>query len=192
MRQRRWLELLVDYALKINYHPGKVNNVADALSQKTQTNMGCILTYRQELLRELDQMEIEVCVYGKNTTLATLLIHPSIIGEIKIIQVEDKDLQYIMERMKNKKETDFSIKENGSLWYKERLCIPDKKELKKNILREAHSTPYTAHPGSTKMYQDLKSIYWWINMKIETIKYVAQCLTCQQVKVKHQKPGRTL
>ena len=80
--------------------------------------------------------------------------------------------------MKKEKETEFSIKKDGALWYRERLCVPNNKEMKKKILREAHSTPYTAHSGSTKMYQDVKSTYWWINMKREITEYVAQCLTC--------------
>ena len=48
------------------------------------------------------------------------------------------------------------FKEDGTLWCKARLCVPDNKELKKKIMNEAHSTPFTAHPGSTKMYQDMK------------------------------------
>ena len=94
--------------------------------------------------------------------------------------------------MKKEKETKFLIKEDRALWYRERLCVPDNKELKNKILREAHSTPYTTHPGSTKMYQDMKSTYWWINMKREIVEYVGQCLICQQVKMEHQKPGGTL
>jgi len=53
---------------------------------------------------------------------------------------------------------------------------------------EAHSTPYTAHSGSTKMYHDLKSTYWWANMKREVAQFVAQCMICQQVKSEHQRP----
>ena len=89
-------------------------------------------------------------------------------------------------------ETEFSIKEDGAMWFKDRLCVPDVKELKVQILREAHSSLYTAHPGSTKMYQDLKGTYWWPNMKNEVADYVAHCLTCQQVKIEHQRPGGPL
>jgi hypothetical protein len=41
-----------------------------------------------------------------------------------------------------------------------RLCVPQKSEVKMDILREAHKTPYTVHPGETKMYRDLKQNFW--------------------------------
>ena len=93
--------------------------------------------------------------------------------------------------MKGKK-TDFQIKKDGVLWYRNRLCVPDNKELKKEIMSEAHTTPYTAHPGSTKMYHNLKNTYWWGDMKRKIAQYVSQCLICQQVKVEHQRPGGPL
>jgi hypothetical protein len=44
-------------------------------------------------------------------------------------------------------------------------CVPDNKELKQLILQEAHESPYSIHPGSTKMYLDLKEKFWWVSMK---------------------------
>ena len=58
-------------------------------------------------------------------------------------------------------ETKSSIKDDGSMWFWNRLCVPDVKEIKDKILKEAHSSLYIAHLGSTKMYQDLKGTYWW-------------------------------
>ena len=92
MRQRRWLELLVDYDLEINYHPGKVNNVADALSRKSHAKLNSIITFQKELIRDLERMGIELCLHGSNTTIATLVIQLSLIDEIKSQQKEDKDL----------------------------------------------------------------------------------------------------
>ena len=85
---------------------------------------------------------------------------------------EDKYLQTMIEQSKETDQSNFSIKDDGSLWYNSRLCVPDNLNLKKKIMKEAHSIPYTAHLGSTKMYQDLKTIYWWINMKREVTEYV--------------------
>ena len=98
----------------------------------------------------------------------------------------------MIERTKKSDWPDFLTKEDESLWYNSRLCVPDNSELKKKIMKEAHSTPYIAHPGSTKMYQDLRSTFWWTNMKREVAEYVAQCLTCQQVKIEHQRPAGPL
>ena len=84
--------------------------------------------------------------------------------------------------------TDFSVKEAGGLYFQNRLCVPDDKELKKKLLFEAHNTVFTMHPGGNKMYQNLKQHNWWKGMKIDVIEYMSKCLTCQQVKAEHQVP----
>jgi hypothetical protein len=61
--------------------------------------------------------------------------------------------------------------------------VPDIQEIKELILKEAHETPYSIHPGSTKMYMDLKELFWWNNMKREIAKFVSECHTCQRVKM---------
>ena len=74
MRQRRWLELLVDYDLKINYHPGKANVVADALNQKSQTIMASTITTQKQLLRDLEKMSIKVIQYQPDAMLFAIKI----------------------------------------------------------------------------------------------------------------------
>jgi hypothetical protein len=69
--------------------------------------------------------------------------------------------------------------EEGALWYKGRICLPNVKELKDKILREAHESAYSIHPGGNEMYHDLKATYWWYGMKIDVAEYVALCDTCQ-------------
>ena len=78
------------------------------------------------------------------------------------------------------------------MWYRNQLCVPDNKEIKKEIMTKAHTTPYTSHPGSTKIYQNLKTTFWWDDMKREIAQFVSQCMTCQQVKIEHQRPGGPL
>src|SRR5262249_18941617 len=73
-----------------------------------------------------------------------------------------------------------------------RLCVPDVDELRREIMEEAHSTAYSVHPGSTKMYRDLRNVYWWSGMKRDIAEFVSRCLTCQQVKLEHQKPSGLL
>nr|CAI44621.1 B1168G10.5 [Oryza sativa Japonica Group] len=82
--------------------------------------------------------------------------------------------------------------EQGTVWLGERICVPDNKDLKDAILKEAHDTLYSIHPGSTKMYQDLKERFWWASMKREIAEYVAVCDVCQRVKAEHQKPAGLL
>ena len=124
--------------------------------------------------------------------LSAIEIQPSIIDEIKTTQKEDKYLKAMIERTKETDWSDFLTKEDGLLWYNSRLCVPDNSELKKKIMKEAHSMPYTAHPSCTKMYQDLRNTFWWTNMKREVAEYISQCLTCQQVKTEHQRPAGPL
>ena len=87
--------------------------------------------------------------------------------------------------MRDNDKTDFSVREDGSLYFQNRLCVPADNELKKELLHEAHNSVFTMHPGGNKMYQDLKQYYWWRGMKKDVIEYVSKCLTCQQVKAEH-------
>jgi hypothetical protein len=66
--------------------------------------------------------------------------------------------------------------------------VPDIPEIKELILKEAHETPYSIHPRSTKMYMDLKELFWWNNMKREIAKFIFECHTGQRVKAEHQSP----
>nr|GEZ78491.1 putative reverse transcriptase domain-containing protein [Tanacetum cinerariifolium] len=67
-----------------------------------------------------------------------------------------------------------------------------KKKLKNLVMHESHKSKYSIHPGSNKMYQDLKPLYWWPNMKADIATYVSKCMTCAKGKDKHQKPSGLL
>ncbi|XP_070032239.1 uncharacterized protein [Nicotiana tomentosiformis] len=79
--------------------------------------------------------------------------------------------------------------DNGTLKYQGRLCVPNVDDLRERIMTEAHASRYFVHPGSTKMYHDLKEIYWWNDMKRNVEDFVARCLNYQQVKAEHQRPS---
>jgi hypothetical protein len=80
----------------------------------------------------------------------------------------------------------FTKDDQGVLWYKGMICVPNINKLKDKILREAHEFAYSIHPEGNKMYHDLKATYWWYGMKRDVDEYVALCNTCQRVKVEHQ------
>jgi hypothetical protein len=65
--------------------------------------------------------------------------------------------------------------------------VSKREALKKRILDEAHTSRYSIHPGSTKMYHDLRQQFWWTRMKCETTRYVSECDTCRQVKTDYMK-----
>jgi hypothetical protein len=66
--------------------------------------------------------------------------------------------------------------------------VSRKEALKRKILDEVHTSRYCIHPGSTKMYHDLRQQFWWTRMKCETTRYVSECDTCQKVKTDYMKP----
>ncbi|XP_071710977.1 uncharacterized protein [Rutidosis leptorrhynchoides] len=83
----------------------------------------------------------------------------------------------------------FEVKGDGTGYFAGRLWVPKYGELRKLVLDEAHKTRYSIHPGTGKMYHDIKEFYWWPNMKADVATYVSQCLTCAKVKVENQKPS---
>ena len=80
---------------------------------------------------------------------------------------------------------DFSIRDDEILLFQGRVVVPDLEDLRMCIMREAHATPYSIHPGSNKMYQDLRRSFWCHLMKKSIVEFVARCQTCQQVKIEH-------
>ena len=83
--------------------------------------------------------------------------------------------------------------EKDGLWrFKGRIIVPDVGTLRQDILKEAHKSGFSIHPGSTKMYHDLKAMFWWPGMKNDVAECVSKCLTCQKVKIEHQRPSGML
>ncbi|KAA3484221.1 reverse transcriptase [Gossypium australe] len=151
LRQRRWLELIKDYELVIDYHPRKANVVTDALSRKS--------------LFALRTMNTRMALLNNGSILAELRARPLFLQEICEAQKGDSDLQAKRVLCESNVESDFQI------------------------LYEAHSRCLTVHPGSTKMYNDLRKWYWWPSMKKDISEFVSRCLICHQVKVEHQVPS---
>ncbi|WVZ49314.1 hypothetical protein U9M48_000683 [Paspalum notatum var. saurae] len=189
MRQRRWLELIKDYDLEIHYHPGKVNVVTDALSRKSHVNMAVAFQMPFELCAEFESLNLGLM---HHTTVATFEAGPTLEQEIRKHQKTDGKIQEIRKQIKAGKAPHFREDEQGTVWYKNWICAPDVDSIKKLILSEAHDIAYSIHPGSTKMYHDLKERFWWYGMKREVAEYVAVCDTCQCVKAEHQRPAGLL
>jgi hypothetical protein len=93
--------------------------------------------------------------------------------------LEDENVQEIKHNIKEEKSLGFLEDDEGVLWYKGWICVPNVKELKDEILHEAHESAYSIHPGRNKMYHDLKATYCWYSMKRDVAEYVAICDTCQ-------------
>ena len=110
--------------------------------------------------------------------------------KIKAAQSRDPILVDLEENVRSGKSTDFTLDDEGVLWISGRLCVLDVDNLREEILKEAHFAAYSVHLGATKMYHNIKDLYWWNGLKKDVVDYVSKCLTCQQVKAEHQKPSR--
>ncbi|KAL0288844.1 UNVERIFIED_CONTAM: Retrovirus-related Pol polyprotein from transposon [Sesamum angustifolium] len=180
-----WIELLKDYDCTIDYHLGKANIVADALSRKTVDHLASMICYNVEYVTALRAMDVH-CSIGGDMLLAIMQVKPSLKDKIRDAQERDSHLQKMKTKVQEGKNNQFIIQDDGMLLNGKRICVPDVEELRTEIMHEAHYAPYAMHPGSTKMYRDLRPYYWWPTMKKDVAEFVARCLTCQQVKAEHQ------
>jgi hypothetical protein len=141
-----------------------------------------------ELRREIEYLNLGIM----NEAKVTMEVEPTLEAEIQEGQLEDAKLKEIQQLIRDNKISNFSDDSQGTLWLGKQICVPSLKHIKELFLREAHDSAYSIHLGSTKMYKDLKTQYWWYGMKRDVTEYVALCDTCQKVKAEHQRPTRLL
>jgi hypothetical protein len=126
--------------------------------------------------------------------LFNITLTPTLRDEIKATQKNDEGMSHVKSRMQegDPKVACFCEDTEGTLWFKERLVVPKKEVLKKKILDEAHTSRYSIHPRSTKIYHDLRQQFWWTRMKCKVARYVSKCDTYRKVKADYMKPGGLL
>ncbi|GJX82454.1 putative reverse transcriptase domain-containing protein, partial [Tanacetum coccineum] len=123
---------------------------------------------------------------------------------LELLSDYDCELRYHPRKVEARKEENYGTEDlhgmiknlepraDGTLCLKNRSWIPLFGDLRALIMHESHKSKYSIHPGSDKMYQDLKKLYWWPNMKAEIATYVKKCMTCAKVKAEYQKPSGLL
>ena len=117
--------------------------------------------------------------------VAALEIQSTLLGKIREAQKTNKEIVEIKEKMSKGKAKGFREDEHGTLWFEDHIYVTNNTEIGKLILQEAHDSPYSIHPGNTKMYLDLKERFWWTGMKKDIAEYVAICDVCQRVKAEY-------
>ncbi|XP_071680187.1 uncharacterized protein [Lolium perenne] len=156
MSQRRWLKLIKDYDMNLQYHLGKANVVADALRRKSYVNSLTAGELPEELCEQFKDLRLEVVPKGY---LASLEVQPTLMDRIREAQKLDKEIEEIKVNMSEGRVKGFHADEQGTIWFEKRICIPQDPELRKLIFQEAHDSPYSIHPGNTKMYMDVKEMF---------------------------------
>ncbi|GJQ97510.1 putative reverse transcriptase domain-containing protein [Tanacetum coccineum] len=170
MRQRHWLELLSHYDCDIRYHPGKANIVADALERIEPLRVRAfVMTISLDLPKQILEAQIEAQ---------------------KLENLVNEDVGGIIRRDIPKER--FEPRADGTLCLHGKSWLPCYGDLRSVIMHGTHKLKYSIHPGSEKMYQDVKKLYWWPNMKADIATYVSKCLTCARGKAEHQRPSGLL
>lgn len=97
--------------------------------------------------------------------LVGLIAKSTFLQHIHEAQKNDPELVAKRRQVVESKDSKFHIGTNDSFYYRNRICVPRNLKVKQNILQEAHSSRYSIHLGSNKIYNDLKQMYWWLGIK---------------------------
>jgi hypothetical protein len=133
LRQRRWLELIKDYDIGINYHPGKANVLVDALSHKRYCSTTFAKRMQPELCKEIKYLNLAMV----NDTAMVVEIKPMLESEIRKGQLEDEKLKEIRQLIKENKTIDFTEDDKGTLWFGKQICVPNLKPMRANPQRSS-------------------------------------------------------
>jgi hypothetical protein len=166
------LELIKDYDLEIHYHQGKANLVADALSRKEHVHSAIVGQLPNGIVEDFRRLNLGIVTHIEGVTID---VEPTLEQEIRKGQTGDARIQEIKDLITESRGLEFTEDEQGTVWFKDRICVPEIDNLRETILKEAHNSDYSIHPGSTKKYQDLKLKYWWYGLKRDVVAHVAMC-----------------
>ncbi|GKA15402.1 putative reverse transcriptase domain-containing protein, partial [Tanacetum coccineum] len=163
--------------------------------------LGVVLMQREKVIAYASR---QLKIHEKNYNIHDLELGAVMVGAVERLRLRDSLSSGKSERVEARKEENSGTEDLygmikkleqrtvGTLCLNGRSCIPCRGDLRELIMNESHKSKYSIHPRSDKMYQDLKKLYWWPNMKAEIATYISKCLTCAKVKAEYQKPSDLL
>ncbi|GJR65790.1 putative reverse transcriptase domain-containing protein [Tanacetum coccineum] len=152
---------------------GKANIVADALIHKERVEPLRVRALAMSISLDLPKQILEAQIKA-----------------LKLENLENEDVGDMIRKDIAKEKLE--PRADGVLCLNGRSWLPCYDDLRSVIMYKSHKLKYSIHPGSNKMYQDMKKLYWWPNMKADIATYVSKCLTCAKFKAEHQRPSGLL
>nr|GFC06144.1 putative reverse transcriptase domain-containing protein [Tanacetum cinerariifolium] len=175
----------------IHVDPAKIESIKDWASPKTPTEIrqflsldGCFKPKERDVPLRVRALVMTISLNLPKQILATQIeaLKPKNLKKEDVCGMIRTDIP--KERLE--------LHADGTLCLNDRSWLPCYGDLRSMIMHESHKSKYSIHPGSEKMYHDVKKLYWWPNMKAGIATYVSKCLTCARVKAEHQRPSGLL
>ncbi|GJV18418.1 putative reverse transcriptase domain-containing protein [Tanacetum coccineum] len=180
----------------IHVDPSKIESIKDWASPKTPTEirqfLGLAGYYQSAPIMTLPEGSKDFMVYcdASHKSLGIVLMQREKIETLKPENLEKEDVGGMIRKDIPKERLE--PRADGTLCLNGKSWLPCHGDLRSVVMHKSHKSKYYIHLGSEKMYQDMKRLYWWPNMKADIATYVSKCLTCAKVKAEHQRPSGLL
>nr|GEU70581.1 reverse transcriptase domain-containing protein [Tanacetum cinerariifolium] len=199
--QRRQVDLRFSHALtKLHWHDTHVDPDRHEVDQRamkiSSNNHGVTLPSCTQTYQTHHTVCTPSLALSKTCLASAFEFSPKILWQLSQIEAQKpenfkkEDIRGMIRKDIPKEKLE--PRANETLCLKGRSCLPCYGDLRTVIMHECHKSKYFIHPGSDKMYQDMKKLYWWPNMKADIATYVRKCLTCAKVKAEQQRPSGLL
>ncbi|GFS34403.1 hypothetical protein Acr_00g0033850 [Actinidia rufa] len=194
LRQRCWMEYLDDYDFDLQYHQGKANVMVDALSRKVPGKLAKVASLaitEWKMMDEIREFGVDLVDCTGRAKVYGLVAQPTLVNQVIEAQSIDDEVEVVRDKLvMGEEQPGWVLHLDQGLKFQGKFFVP--MSCRQEVLKEFHHSRLAVHPEGTKMYHDLRRQFWWKGMKHDVAQFLSRCLTCQQIKAKHQRPAGTL